>query len=46
MGNWKEMGFESKEHYNEFLREKMEKMMNRIKTTPKLLNVFKRLRDK
>jgi hypothetical protein len=46
MVNWKEMGFESEEHYQNFLRKKMEDLINRIKTTPELLDVFKRMKNK
>jgi hypothetical protein len=46
MVNWKEMGFKSEEHYQNFLRKKMEGLINRIKTTPELLDVFKRMKDK
>jgi hypothetical protein len=35
-----------KEEYDMFLRQKMEKLIKKIKDDPKLLNVFKRLKDK
>jgi hypothetical protein len=35
-----------KEEYDIFLRQKMEKLIKKIKDDPKLLNVFKRLKDK
>jgi len=44
--SWKEMGFKSEEEYNKFLNTKMKDLMDRIKSDPKLLNVFKRLNDK
>ena len=44
--NWEKMGFKSEEAYNKFLRDKMDEMMDKIKSDPKLLNVFKRLKDK
>jgi hypothetical protein len=44
--NFKKMGFNSEEEYNDFLDRKMENLMNRIKNDEELLNVFKRLKDK
>ena len=44
--DWKKMGFKSKEDYDEFLETKMKDLMNKIKSDPKLLDVFKRLHDK
>ena len=44
--SWKKSGFKSEEEYNKFLDTKMKDMMDRIKSDPKLLNVFKRLKDK
>jgi len=44
--SWKKSGFKSEEEYKKFLDSKMKDMMNRIKSDPKLLNVFKRLKDK
>jgi hypothetical protein len=38
--------FKSEEEYNKFLRDKMDEMMNKIKSDPKLLNVFKRLNNR
>jgi hypothetical protein len=43
---WKKSGFKSEEEHNKFLDTKMKDMMDRIKSDPKLLNVFKRLKDK
>lgn len=44
--DWKKMGFTSEEEYNNFLQTKMDNLMDKIKNDPKLLNVFKRLKDK
>jgi len=44
--NWKKMGFKSEKEYNDFLDQKMNDLLNKIKNDPKLLNVFKRLKDK
>lgn len=44
--DWKKMGFKSEKEYNDFLKTKMDQLMNKIKNDPKLLNVFKRLNDK
>ena len=44
--NWKEMGFKSEKEYKEFLNNKAKGLMDKIKNDPKLLNVFKRLKDK
>lgn len=44
--DWKKMGFNTEAEYNTFLKSKMEKLMDTIKSDPKLLNVFKRLKDK
>lgn len=44
--DWKKMGFKSKEEYEKFLDTKMKGLLNKIKDNPKLLNVFKRLKDK
>ena len=41
--DWKKMGFKS---YDEFLETKMKDLMDKIKSDPKLLDVFKRLKDK
>jgi hypothetical protein len=38
--------FKSEEEYKKFLEDKMNKMMNKIKNTPELLDVFKRLNNK
>ena len=44
--DWKKMGFKTEEEYNQFLKMKLDSMMNQIKNDPKLLNVFKRLKDR
>lgn len=44
--NWKEMGFNSEKEYNKFLDDKMKILLDKIKNNPKLLAVFKRLKDK
>jgi hypothetical protein len=44
--NWKEMGFKSEKEYNDFLKTKMDGLLNKITNTPELLNVFKRLKNK
>jgi hypothetical protein len=44
--NWKDMGFETEKEYNDFLKAKMDSLLNKIKNTPELLDVFKRLKDK
>ncbi len=44
--NWKEMGFETEKEYKDFLKMKMDSLLNKIKNTPELLDVFKRLKDK
>ena len=36
----------TKEERDTFLKEKMEALLNKIKSDPKLLNVFKRLNNK
>ena len=46
MSNWKEMGFKSEKEYTKFLNDKSKGLMDKIKNDPKLLNVFKRLKDK
>ena len=46
MMDWKKMGFKSEKEYNDFLKMKMDNLMDKIKNDPKLLNVFKRLNDK
>jgi hypothetical protein len=43
---WKVSGFKSEAEYDKFMNDKMEAMLDRIRTTPKLLDVFKRLKDK
>ena len=44
--DFKKMGFKTKEEYNKFLDDKMNDMMDKIKSDSKLLNVFKRLKDR
>jgi hypothetical protein len=44
--DWQNNGFKSEKDYHNFLREKMDSLMNRIKNNPELLNVFKRLKDR
>jgi hypothetical protein len=44
--SWKKSGFKSEEEYKKFLDTKMKDMMSKITSDPKLLNVFKRLKDK
>ena len=44
--DWKNMGFNSKEEYENFLNTKMKDLINKIKDNSKLLDVFKRLKDK
>jgi hypothetical protein len=44
--DWKKMGFDTEKDYKEFLDKKLNDLMQKIKTDPKLLNVFKRLKDK
>jgi hypothetical protein len=43
---WKKMGYKSEAEYKAFLDKKMNDLMDKIKNDPKLLNVFKRLKDK
>ncbi len=40
------MGFKTEEEYNTFMREKMEQLIKMIVEDPKLIGVFKRLKDK
>jgi hypothetical protein len=44
--NWKKMGFKSEAEYKKFLDDKMKTLLDKIKSDPKLLNVFKRLFDR
>ena len=44
--DWKKMGFKSEKEYNDFLDQKMNDLLAKIKNDPKLLNVFKRLNDR
>jgi hypothetical protein len=46
MTDWKKMGFKTEEEYHKFLDDKMKKMFNRIEKDPKLISVFKRLKDR
>lgn len=43
---YKKMGFESEEEHDLFLKTKLDKLMDMIKSDPELLNVFKRLKDR
>jgi len=38
--------FKTEEEYNQFLKRKMDELINLIKNDTKLLNVFKRLKDR
>lgn len=44
--DWEKMGFKSNEDYQKFLDTKIKDLINKIKNTPELLNVLKRLHDK
>lgn len=44
--DWEKMGFKSDEDYKKFLDTKMKDLIDKIKNTPELLAVFKRLHDK
>ena len=44
--DWKKMGFNTEKEYVDFLELKKNELMDRILSDPKLLNVFKRLKDK
>lgn len=44
--DWEKMGFKSDEDYKKFLDTKMKDLLDKIKKTPELLAVFKRLHDK
>ena len=44
--DWRKMGFNDEKEYNDFLQTHMEKLLNKIKNNPKLLDVFKRLNDR
>lgn len=44
--DWKKMGFKTEEEYIKFLDAKAKELIDKIKKDPKLLNVFKRLKDK
>jgi Glu-tRNA(Gln) amidotransferase subunit E-like FAD-binding protein len=44
--DWKKMGFKTEAEYHKFLDDKMKSFINRITSTPELLNVFKRLKDR
>lgn len=43
---WKVSGFKNKAEYDQYMKDKMEALLDKIRTTPKLLDVFKRLNDK
>ena len=44
--DWQKNGFKSEKDYHNFLQEKMDSLMDMIKSDSELLNVFKRLKDK
>ena len=44
--NYDKTKFKNDAEYTKFLDDKMKSLMDRITSTPKLLNVFKRLKDK
>ena len=44
--DWKKMGFTSEAEYIKFLDDKKKALMDKIVSDPKLLGVFKRLRDR
>jgi hypothetical protein len=44
--DWVKMGFKSEEEYKKFLDDKMKILLDKIINDPKLLDVFKRLKDK
>ena len=44
--DFKSMGFNTKEEYDKFLKSKMDSLMDKIVNNPKILDVFKRLKDK
>lgn len=44
--DWKRMGFSTEAEYTKFLDDKMKSLTDRIKNTPELLAVFKRLKDR
>jgi hypothetical protein len=44
--DWKKQGFKSEQEYIKFLDDKAKELMDKIKKDPKLLNVFKRLKDR
>jgi hypothetical protein len=41
-----EMGFKDEKEYNDFLNSKFDSLFDKIENDPKLLDVFKRLKDK
>jgi hypothetical protein len=44
--DWKKQGFKSEQEYIKFLDDKAKELMGKITKDPKLLNVFKRLKDR
>ncbi len=43
---WKRAGFKNEEDYKEFLDRKLAGFFNRINRDPKLVSVFKRMKNK
>jgi hypothetical protein len=43
---WKVSGFKSEAEYDKYMRDKMDKFLNKIESSPELLDVFKRLNDR
>ena len=44
--DWKKMGFNTEAEYKKFLDDKMRHLLDKIKNTPELIAVFKRLGDR
>ena len=44
--DWKKMGFNTEAEYKKFLDDKMKQLLDKIKNTPELIAVFKRLGDR
>jgi hypothetical protein len=43
---WKVSGFKSEAEYDKYMRDKMDKFLNKIESSPELMDVFKRLNDR
>jgi len=43
---WKVSGFKNEAEYDKYMRNKMEILLNKIKSSPELMDVFKRLNDR